>query len=119
MEYAQQTIADFLSGKSDIVEFRRLYDEKPEIDAFLQKIIDDLKADPSRKPIPYPCTLCDGIERSFSYAVPSLLAPKSDPSLPYCPPRYESVRQLLTYEFRLVTHDVETAHGASVFYNEV
>ena len=42
MEYAQQTIVDFLSGKLDIVEFRRLYDEKPEIDAFLQNIIDDL-----------------------------------------------------------------------------
>ena len=38
MEYAQQTIIDFLSGNLDIVEFRRLYDEKPEIDAFLQKI---------------------------------------------------------------------------------
>ena len=43
MEYAQQTIIDFLSGNLDIVEFRRLYDEKPEIDAFLQKIIDDMK----------------------------------------------------------------------------
>ena len=43
MEYAQQTIIDFLSGNLDIVEFRRLYDEKPEIDAFLQKIIDDNK----------------------------------------------------------------------------
>ena len=29
MEYAQQTIIDFLSGNLDIVEFRRLYDEKP------------------------------------------------------------------------------------------
>ena len=42
MEYAQQTIVDFLSGKLDIVEFRRLYDEKPEIDAFLQNIIDEM-----------------------------------------------------------------------------
>ena len=41
MEYAQKTIVDFLSGKLDIIEFRCLYDEKPEIDAFLQKIIDD------------------------------------------------------------------------------
>ena len=43
MEYAQKTIVDFLSGKLDIIEFRCLYDEKPEIDAFLQKIIDDMK----------------------------------------------------------------------------
>ncbi len=119
MEYAQQTVIDFLSGNSDITEFRRLYDERPEIDAFLQKIIDDLKTDSSRKPIPYTCKLCDGLEHSFSCTVPYLLAPETDPGLQYCPPRYESVRQLLTYEFRLSTHDVETAHGASVFYNEV
>ena len=45
MEYAQQTVVDFLNGKLDIVEFRRLYDEKPEIDAFLQNIIDEMKKD--------------------------------------------------------------------------
>ncbi|MBR4292456.1 MAG: hypothetical protein IKT54_02465 [Clostridia bacterium] len=105
MDYAQQTIVDFLSGKLDIIEFRRLYDEKPEIDAFLQKIIDDLKKDPNRKPITNTCR--------------HLLAPETDPHLQYCPPRYESVRQLLTYEFRLVTHNVKSAQGASVFYREV
>ena len=52
MEYAQQTIVDFLSGKLDIVEFRRLYDEKPEIDGFLQKIIDDMKKAPACHPEP-------------------------------------------------------------------
>ena len=52
MEYAQQTIVDFLSGKLDIVEFRRLYDKKPEIDGFLQKIIDDMKKDPACHPEP-------------------------------------------------------------------
>lgn len=118
MEYAQQTIVDFLRGDLDIVEFRRLYDEKPEIDAFLQKIIDDMKKDYSRKPIPYTC-LVGGKEMSFSSVVPYLLAPETDPSLQYCPPRYESVRQMLTYEFRMTTHDVETADGASVFYSEV
>jgi len=105
MDYAQQTIVDFLSGKLDIIEFRRLYDEKPEIDAFLQKIIDDLKKDPNRKPITNTCR--------------HLLAPETDPHLQYCPPRYESVRQLLTYEFRLVTHNVKSAQGATVFYSEV
>ncbi len=118
MEYAQQTIVDFLSGKLDIVEFRRLYDEKLEIDAFLQKIIDDMKKDYSRKPIPYTC-LIGGEEHSFSSVVPYLLEPHRDPGLQYCPPQYESVRQLLTYQFRMVTHDVETASGASAFYSEV
>ena len=118
MEYAQQTIVDFLSGKLDIVEFRHLYDEKPEIDAFLQKIIDDMKKDYSRKPIPYTC-LVGGEEHSFSSVVPYLLEPHKDPGRLYGPPKYESVRQLLTYQFRMVTHDVETASGASAFYSEV
>ena len=118
MDWAQKTIIDFLNGSLDIIEFRRLYDENPEIDAFLQKIIDDMKMDHNRKPIPYTC-LIGGQEHSFSSVVPYLLAPETDPSLQYCPPRYESVRQLLTYEFRLFTHDVETADGASTFYDEV
>lgn len=29
------------------------------------------------------------------------------------------MRQCLTYEFCLFTHDVETANGASTFYNEM
>lgn len=115
----RQTIIDFLKGTLDIVEFRRLYDEKPEIDNFLQSIIDEMKKDPTRKPIPYPCKMSDGKEYRFLSAVPYLLAPETDPGLQYCPPRYFSVRQCLTYEFRLLTHDVETADGASQFYDEV
>ena len=112
MEYAQQTIIDFLSGDLDIVEFRRLYDEKPEIDAFLQKIIDDMKKDYSRKILRFPLMIA-GVENQYIEAVPYLLDPKTDPGRQYCPPRFESVRQCLTYEFRLFTHDVETADGAS------
>lgn len=49
-----------------------------------------------------------------------LLAPETDPSLAYgCPPRYQSVRQMLTYEFRMITHHVKTASGALQFYHEV
>ena len=40
MDWAQKTIIDFLNGSLDIIEFRRLYAEHPEIVAFLQKIID-------------------------------------------------------------------------------
>ena len=118
MEYAQQTIVDFLSGKLDIVEFRRLYDEKPEIDAFLQNIIDEMKKDSSRKPIPH-IIVINGKEYHSCEVIPYLLAPETDPGLQYCPPKYESVRQMLTYEFRMFTHDVETASGASSFYSEV
>lgn len=118
MECAQQTIVDFLSGKLDIVDFRRLYDENPEIDDFLQKIIDDMKKDYSRKTLCFPLIIA-GVENQYVEAVPYLLAPETDPGCQYCPPRYESVRQCLTYEFRLFTHDVETAAGASKFYTEV
>ncbi len=118
MEYAQQTIIDFLSGNLDIVEFRRLYDEKSEIDAFLQKIIDDMKKDQSRKILYFPLMI-DGVENPYIEAVPDLLDPENDPGRQYCPPRYETVHQCLTYEFRLLTHDVETADGASTFYTEV
>ena len=119
MEYAQQTIIDFLSGNLDIVEFRRLYDERPEIDAFLQKIIDDLKRDPSPE-LQYYMIRIEDVERPYLQAVNYLLAPETDPGLEYnCPPRYDSVRQCLTYEYRMVTRDVETASGASGFYQEV
>ena len=118
MEYAQKTIIDFLSGNLDIVEFRHLYDETPEIDDFLQKIIDDMKKDYSRKILYFPLMI-GGVENQYIEAVPYLLAPETDPGRLYCPPQYESVRQCLTYEFRLETHDVETASGASTFYIEV
>ena len=115
MEYAQQMIVDFLSDKMDIVEFRRLYDEKPEIDAFLQKIIDDMKKDYSREILRFPLMI-EGVENQYIEAVPELLKIENDY---YSPPRYESVRQCLTYELHLITHDVETASGASEFYTEV
>jgi hypothetical protein len=118
MEYAQQTIIDFLSNKMDIVEFRHLYDKKPEIDAFLQKIIDDMKKDYSRKILCFQLMIA-GVENQYIQAVPYLLAPETDPGRLYCPPQYESVRQCLTYEYCMATHDVETASGASKFYIEV
>ena len=115
MDFAQKMIVDFLSGNLDIIEFRRLYDEKPEIDAFLQKIIDDMKKDHSRKILYFPLLIL-GVENQYIEAVPELLGIEKDC---YSPPRYESVRQCLTYELHLITHDVETASGASEFYTEV
>ena len=85
MEYAQKTIIDFLSGNLDIVEFRHLYDEIPEIDDFLQKIIDDMKKDYSRKILYFPLMI-GGVENQYIEAVPYLLAPETDPGRLYCPP---------------------------------
>jgi hypothetical protein len=118
MEWAQKTIIDFLSGALDIVEFRRLYDEKPEINDFLQKIIDDMKKDITREILEFPLIM-GGVETQYVEAVPYLLAPETERRPSDCPPMYQSVRQLLTYEFRMETHDVETAGGATSFYTQV
>ena len=118
MDHAQQTIVDFLSGTLDIVEFRRLYDEQDEINDFLQNIIDDMKKAPESQVLRFPL-MSAGAEYPYIEAVPFLLAPETDPGVKYCPPRYESVRQCLTYEHNMLTHDVETASGATTFYMEV
>ena len=41
---AKQITAGFLSGRLDIAEYRRLFDEGQELEVFLQKIVDDIKA---------------------------------------------------------------------------
>ena len=118
---AKQTVAAFLRGEMDIVTFRKYYDEEPEIDAFLQGIVDDIRARGGtfqKYPFPHPGKPGEIFysDEGLSY----LLAPETDPSLAYdCPPKYESVRQLLTYEFRGMSHNVHTAHGALKFYDEV
>ena len=118
MDCTQQAIADFLRGDLSIVDFRHMYDEIPEIDAFLQKIIDDMKENPQREVLRYPFVMHGRTLHTIN-AVPYLLAPETDPGLEYCPPQYESVHQCLTYEFRMKTHDVETAAGALAFYDVV
>ena len=39
----KQITADFLSGRLDIAEYRRLFDEGQELEVFLQKIVDDIR----------------------------------------------------------------------------
>ena len=115
---AKETIASFLRGEMDIITFRRLYDEQPEINDFLQGIVDDAKARGMTK------------FRMFRYApfgemvesdsgISHLLNPQAYPGVQYGNSPYDSVRKLLTYNFRQVTHDVRSAEGASEFYNEL
>ena len=114
----QETVKDFLSGKLDIVTFRRMYDQGNEINDFLQGIIDDMKANHTQ-PLAF-TTIIGDREFTSSSIIPYLLSLKEDRGIAYgCPPQYTSVRQCLTYEFRMVTHDVETAAGASQFYEAV
>ena len=107
----QQIIRKFLSGEMDIVDFRRIYDADPAIDDFLQGIIDELKADPGREVIPWKAVI-DKREYWFSSTVKNLRQPGFKAE-------YRSVRTLLNYELRMITHNVETAFGANRFYDEV
>ena len=116
---AKQITADFLSGRLDIAEYRRLFDEGQELEVFLQKIVDDIKASDG-KIEPYPFLMDDGNVFMGTEGIPYLLAPETDPGLAYgLPPQYESVRQMLTYECRMITHNVRTAAGASTFFKQV
>lgn len=97
---AKQVTKDFLNGSLPIVEYRRLFDDGQELEAFLQKIVDDIKAS-GGKIEPYPFTMDDGSVSLYNEGIDRLLAPEIDPGLEYgLPPRYESVRQMLAYECR-------------------
>ncbi len=114
----QETVKQFLEGQTDISDFRRMYDEDESVDDFLQGIIDRIRTDNGAVE-PFPFVQEDGTVFSSTEGISYLLDPASDPSLPFCPPRYESVRQLLNYNFRGFTHDVRSANGALTFYNQV
>lgn len=116
---AKETIASFLRGEMDIISFRKLYDEEPEINDFLQGIVDDAKAKGATKLCGYPKTLPNGVEFEQDHDVSYLLNPSTFPGVAYGNSPYDSVRKLLTYEHHMETHDVRGATGASNFYNEV
>lgn len=105
----QEIIKRFLSGEMDIVEFRRLYDTDPAINDFLQKIIDELKADPGRKTVPYIYHM-SGRDIPITATVDALRDPGLDPARQR---RYGSVRALLG------DCDVQTAQGATNLYGYV
>ncbi|MBQ7160415.1 MAG: hypothetical protein IJR90_01765 [Clostridia bacterium] len=110
------SIRDFLSGKTDIVTFRGIFDSDPEIEAFLQSIVDNIKE--AGKPLKkYRHTVGDReYESAGDLAI--LLDPPADLHK-YGNYEYSSVHNFLTYEKRMITHDVETAAGASGFYERV
>lgn len=110
----QELIKDFLCGKLDIVSFRRIYDESPEINDYLQKIIDDMR-EAGIEAKPFKCII-GGTTYWLTDGVEYLLAPETFPGLIYGNHSHDSVRNFLTYEFNMLTHDVETAAGASAFY---
>ena len=113
----QNTIRDFLLGKLDIVAFRSMYDNDPSIDQYLQSIIDEIKT--TGRPIKkYHCSTA-GREFESTGQIEYLLSPETAPGLMYGNHEYDSVHNFLTYEWRMTTHDVETAAGALEFYNGI
>ena len=117
--WAEQMVRAFLQGTMDIADFRKIYDEDERINDFLQKIIDELRE--SKAPIKGYLYDSPPIrnEQAGKGDIEYLLDPASDPGLQYGDHEYDSVRNFLTYEFRMLTHDVETATGALNFYNGV
>lgn len=117
---AQEFVKQFLEGQTDILDFKKVYDEDDSINAFLQGIIDDIRTNHRTiEPFPFTDRFKAGTVFRSTEGIQYFLDPQSDPSLQYCPPSYESVRQRLNYEFRCFTHDVRSAQGALTFYNEV
>ena len=113
----QNTIRDFLLGKLDIVSFRSIYDSDPAIEQFLQFVIDEIKTTgrPLKK---YHCSIA-GRDYESTGQLEYLLSPETSPGRMDGNHEYDSVHTFLTYEWRMITHDVETAAGAMAFYNGV
>lgn len=101
---ARKAIEDFLAGRMDILEFKRLYDGGEEINDFLEGIVDSFRK--------------SGQEPKND-TTKWLLDPDRYPGFEYGADPYRSVRHLLNYEFRMITHNVRTASGASEFFEDV
>ena len=119
--YIDNLIKSFLEGRIDIIPFKEEMDAHDEIYGFFQNIIDQIKQENgSITPFPFPHPARPGELFHSTETIEYLLNPQSHPSLVYgLPPSHESVRQLLNYEYRMFTHNVKTASGASSFFNQV
>lgn len=119
--YIDNLIKVFLKGTIEIVSFKEEMDAHEEIYDFLQNIIDEIKTrNGSIIPYPFPHPAKPGELFRSTETIEYLLNPKSHSSFSYgIPPSHESVRQLLNYEHRLITHNVKTASGASSFFNQI
>ncbi len=109
-------IRSFLLGKMDIVDFRELYDNDPEINDFLQGVIDGyVSSGKSLLAIPPE----EGKKAVPRNDVCYFAAPETYPGYYYgnCP--HGSVRDYLTQEFKLITTNVRTASGAWKFYTRL
>ena len=110
-------IREFLLGNIDIIKFRQEYDTDDDINNFLQAIIDN-RIETGIGFIPTPRTeenkICYEHRYLHCFAQPDLY-----PGYIYGDDSFISVRNFLTKEWRMLTHNVKTASGAWEFYNGV
>ncbi len=109
-------IRSFLNGETDIVTFRELYDTHPEINDFLQGVIDGyLSAGKPLLTVDVPRAR-EGANRYRSLEATYFADPESYPGYVYGNAPFGCVRDYLTQEFRMCTTNVRTAAGAWEFY---
>lgn len=119
MNNVKKLVKDFLEGKIGITEFKEHCNKDDAIYTFLQNIIDEIKANDGKIESFPDDSSSEGVHCSDE-GVGYLLAPETDPGLKYgCPPHYNSVKQMLNYEWNSYTMNVRTASGALNFFNEV
>lgn len=108
-------IKKFLSGETDIVTFRQLYDTHDEINSFLQAIVDEHIA--TGEPfLPVVQIHQDEREPSTNNDLRYFHAPDTYPGYQHGNAPFGCVHDYLTQEFRMITTNVKTASGAWEFY---
>ena len=110
-------IREFLRGNIDIVEFRQEYDTNDEINEFLQNIV-DTRISSGVEFILSPRNFDNKITFVQNYLY-CFAHPDQYPGYEYGDDSFISVRNFLTKEWRMLTHNVKTASGAWKFYDGV
>lgn len=112
---AKEIIAAFLRGEMDIVAFRQLYDENPEINDFLQGIVDEVQR--TNAPTVYHWeNRKDGVKVHCRNVLDDLLRRDMDiyQRFPEVMPRFGNVREAL-----MKPGDVRYSGNALRFYSRV
>lgn len=109
-----EEIRKFLTGQTDIITFRNLYDTHSQINDYLQQMVDAHLAsgEPFLRPVQ---KRADG-SQSYGEDLEYFRAPETYPGYPYGNAPFGCVRDFLTQEFKLITTNVRSAGGAWKFY---
>lgn len=112
----ENEIREFLLGNTPIVDFREKYDSDDAINDFLQNIVNNCIETDSFVPTPrfFRNEIVFHHQYLYCFAKPDLY-----PGYVYGDDSFVSVRNFLTKEWRMLTHNVKTASGAWKFYDGV